>query len=90
MTLSPTLSANSTANDAPAATNAAAAAAATNGTGRKKRVLVAMSGGVDSSVTAYLLLQQGYECVGATMRLYDAGCAGRGEGRACDWALSTM
>lgn len=84
MTLSTTLSANSTANDAPAATNAAAAAAATNGTGRKKRVLVAMSGGVDSSVTAYLLLQQGYECVGATMRLYDAGCAGRGEGRACN------
>lgn len=88
MTLSPTLSANSTANstanDASAATNAAAAAAATNGAGRKKRVLVAMSGGVDSSVTAYLLLQQGYECVGATMRLYDAGCAGRGEGRACN------
>ena len=80
MTLSPTLSANSTATDAPAATNATA----TNGTGRKKRVLVAMSGGVDSSVTAYLLLQQGYECVGATMRLYDAGCAGRGEGRACN------
>lgn len=80
MTLSPTLSANSAASDAPAATNATA----TNGTGRKKRVLVAMSGGVDSSVTAYLLLQQGYECVGATMRLYDAGCAGRGEGRACN------
>lgn len=80
MTLSPTLSANSTATDAPAATDATA----TNGTGRKKRVLVAMSGGVDSSVTAYLLLQQGYECVGATMRLYDAGCAGRGEGRACN------
>lgn len=80
MTLSPTLSTNSTATDAPAATDATA----TNGTGRKKRVLVAMSGGVDSSVTAYLLLQQGYECVGATMRLYDAGCAGRGEGRACN------
>ncbi len=36
-----------------------------------KRVLVAMSGGVDSSVAAYLLLEQGYECIGATMRLYD-------------------
>lgn len=33
------------------------------------RVLVAMSGGVDSSVAAWLLLEQGYECVGATMRL---------------------
>ena len=35
----------------------------------KGRVLVAMSGGVDSSVTAHLLNQQGYECSGATMRL---------------------
>lgn len=33
------------------------------------RVLVAMSGGVDSSVAAALLMAQGYECVGATMRL---------------------
>lgn len=37
----------------------------------KGRVLVAMSGGVDSSVTAYLLQAEGYECIGATMKLYN-------------------
>lgn len=36
-----------------------------------KRALIAMSGGVDSSVAAYEMLRQGYDCVGATMRLYD-------------------
>ncbi|OUP09198.1 tRNA 2-thiouridine(34) synthase MnmA [Collinsella sp. An2] len=38
---------------------------------KPQRVLVAMSGGVDSSVAAWLLQQSGYECIGATMRLYD-------------------
>ncbi len=37
-----------------------------------KRALIAMSGGVDSSVAAYLMLKQGYECVGATMKLIDS------------------
>ena len=35
-----------------------------------RRVLVAMSGGVDSSAAVYLLKEQGYDCVGATMELY--------------------
>lgn len=33
--------------------------------------LIGMSGGVDSSVAAYLMLQQGYRCKGATMRLFE-------------------
>lgn len=37
----------------------------------KGRVLVAMSGGVDSSVAASLLVDQGYEVVGATMQVWD-------------------
>ena len=37
-----------------------------------ERALIAMSGGVDSSVAAYLTLQQGYDCCGATMRLWDS------------------
>lgn len=35
------------------------------------KALIAMSGGVDSSVAAYLTSQEGYECTGCTMRLYD-------------------
>ena len=38
--------------------------------GKMKKVLIAMSGGVDSSVAALLLSEQGYECVGCTMKLY--------------------
>ena len=36
-----------------------------------ERVMIAMSGGVDSSVAAYLLKSQGFECVGATMSLFE-------------------
>ena len=36
-----------------------------------KKAIIAMSGGVDSSVAAYLMVQQGYDCAGATLKLYD-------------------
>lgn len=38
----------------------------------KPRALIAMSGGVDSSAAAALMCSRGYECVGVTMKLYDA------------------
>ena len=36
-----------------------------------KKALIAMSGGVDSSVAAFLTQQAGFDCIGVTMRLYD-------------------
>ena len=39
------------------------------------RVVVAMSGGVDSSVVAAMLKEQDYEVIGVTLQLYDHGAA---------------
>ena len=50
---------------------------------KNTRVVVAMSGGVDSSVTAALLHEQGYEVVGITLQLYDHGAALAKKGACC-------
>ena len=50
---------------------------------RDTRVVVAMSGGVDSSVTAALLAKQGYDTVGITLQLYDHGLAVQRKGACC-------
>lgn len=47
------------------------------------RVVVAMSGGVDSSVVAALLKEQGYHVVGITLQLYDYGAAIQKKGACC-------
>jgi len=55
----------------------------TEGAPQATRVVVAMSGGVDSSVTAALLVEGGFEVVGVTLQLYDHGAAIGHKGACC-------
>ena len=49
----------------------------------RPQAMIAMSGGVDSSVAAYLMQQAGYACMGATMRLYENEDVGLPRGSTC-------
>ena len=52
-------------------------------TSSKQRVLLGMSGGVDSSVAGHLLREQGYDVVGVTMKVWPQDCISRAEDKCC-------
>jgi len=50
---------------------------------KRRRVVCGISGGVDSSATAALLLEQGYEVIGITLKLWPQDCVNRAEDKCC-------
>ncbi len=54
-----------------------------SGSARDHRIVVAMSGGVDSSLAAALMARAGYETIGITLQLYDHGAAVARKGACC-------
>src|SRR6201982_3436082 len=51
--------------------------------GDRQRVLLGMSGGVDSSVAGFLLREQGYDVIGVTMKVWPQDCISRAEDKCC-------
>ena len=50
---------------------------------KRQRVVCGMSGGVDSSATAAMLLEQGYDVIGITLKLWPQDCVNRAEDKCC-------
>lgn len=50
---------------------------------RKTKVVLGMSGGVDSSAAAAMLIEQGYEVIGVTLKLWPQDCSARAEDKCC-------
>src|SRR5664279_510610 len=50
---------------------------------KRQRVVCGMSGGVDSSATAALLIEQGFEVIGITLKLWPQDCVNRAEDKCC-------
>ncbi len=58
-------------------------AACLRGVRVSKKAIIAMSGGVDSSVAAYLMKERGFDCIGATMKLFSNDDAGISREHTC-------